>query len=89
MTEVEWVDLMAKRVRAAPMFRNSGLDIKTGFRLAYGFEISAHNQDDEPDTVRTSFETDLAIIERSSKDGSWRPRVIVDAKKAARVGSAI
>ena len=30
--------------------------------------------------MRTSFETDLAIIERSSKDGSWRPRVIVEAK---------
>ncbi len=79
MTEVEWVELMAKHVRAAPMFQNGGLEIKTGFRLAYGFEISAHNDADEPKTVKTSFETDLAVIERE-KDGSWRPRVIVEAK---------
>lgn len=77
MTEVEWVKFMAKRIRAEPMFR--GLEIETGFRLEYGFEISAHNQANEPVTVSTSFETDLAIIERK-EDGSWRPRVIVEAK---------
>ncbi len=79
MTEVEWVEEIAKHVRDKPMFQNSGLEIETGFRLPYGFEISAHKQDDKPNTVMTSFETDLAIIERN-KDGSWRPRVIVEAK---------
>jgi hypothetical protein len=79
MTEAEWVNLMARRVRATSMFRRDGLELKTGFRLAYGFEISAHDHDGKPNTVRTSFETDFAIVERE-KDGTWRPRVIVEAK---------
>ncbi len=79
MTEAEWVELMAKRIRASSTFKNSGLETNTGFRLAYGFEISDHNHADEPNTVRTSFETDLAIVQRE-KDGGWRPRVIIEAK---------
>jgi hypothetical protein len=79
MTEVEWVEEMARHVRDKPMFQSSGLEIQTGFRLPYGFEISAHKEDDEPVKVTTFFETDLAIIERN-EDGNWQPRVIVEAK---------
>ena len=79
MTEAEWVDLMARRARSSPMFTSGRLEIKTGLRLAYGYEISAYGEGDEPVTVRTSFETDFAVIEHES-EGSWRPRVIVEAK---------
>ena len=73
MTEEDWVELMAKRIRAAPMFQNSGLEIKTGFRLAYGFEISAHKQGDEnaPVSKTTYFETDsLSLNEKRTIAGN-------------------
>ncbi len=79
MNEREWVESMAESLHGEPMFRNTDLEIKTSFDLAYRFEISTHKQDDKAIPVMTSFETDFAIIERK-EDGSWKPRVIVEAK---------
>ena len=77
MTEVEWVELMAKRVRPQLARRGKSLEVRTGLRLAYGYEISTYG--DPPVSRKTEFQTDLAIVEVDA-NGDWRPRVIVEAK---------
>lgn len=79
MTESDWVELMAKRLRAATPFRSGHLKVMTGHRLAYGHEISGYGRDGLPITRMTFFETDLAIVEQTRDGNSW-PRVVVEAK---------
>ena len=79
MNEAQWVSLMVKRVRALPTFRSRRWQVVSGHRLAYGYEISAYTRDGEPVARTTSFETDLAILERA-RDGTYWPRVVIEAK---------
>lgn len=77
MTEGEWVELMAKRIRATLPRRGESLEICTGLRLAYEYEISSYGE--RPVPRRQDFQTDLAIVELD-RDRNWRPRVVVEAK---------
>ena len=79
MTEVEWVELIAKHLRAARMFESGRLRVETKFRLAYGHEITGYGSDGMPQAYPVKYQTDLAIIE-SAKGGTTFPRVIVEAK---------
>jgi len=75
MKETEWVDLVAQAVREGLSTRR--IRVETGMRLAYGYEISAYRE--KPDAKPIEYQTDLALVEEFD-DGSWRPRVIVEAK---------
>jgi hypothetical protein len=48
-------------------------------RLAYGYEIASYGENSATTPRSTAFETDLAIVETSS-DGTWKPRVVIEAK---------
>ena len=75
MKEREWVDYIADTLRDRLSSRR--FRVETGMRLAYGYEITAYAE--APDARLKEYQTDLAIVE-VLKDGSWLPRVIVEAK---------
>ncbi len=75
LTEAEWVELIAGRLRAKSL--GAPLEVVTGLKLAYGNEIDSYGP--VPDSRTSSFQTDLAI--REVIDGNrWKPRVVVEAK---------
>lgn len=77
MTEAEWVRIIARRLESSALGRSRSLRIRTGLRLAYSYEIVSYEESSRP--RRADFVTDLAIVETTS-DGSWKPRVVVEAK---------
>lgn len=77
MNEIKWVKEMAKGIHTLQIRAQVVLEIHTGHKIAYGHEISSYNGVEKPKS--SDFETDLAIIERMS-DGSWKPRVVIEAK---------
>lgn len=77
MTESEWVEEMAERLRTALGKHDRSLSVRTKLRLAYGYEIIEYGG--EPLAQSIKFETDLAVLETGAGD-SWRPRVVVEAK---------
>lgn len=80
ITEREWVDSIANRLRERSMEIAESLVIETGYKLAYGHEIRAIRSIGDTDmTEAMKFETDLSVLERNN-DGTLTPRVIVEAK---------
>ena len=75
MGEREWVEYVADILRDRLTSKN--LRVETGMRLAYGYEIAAYAE--LPNAKLKEYQTDLAIVE-DLEDGSWLPRVIVEAK---------
>lgn len=77
--ETEWVELVADAVRGDLADSNQSLKISTQVKLPYGYEIRTYGK--EPETEAISFETDFIVTEEYP-DGSWKPRVVVEAKVA-------
>jgi hypothetical protein len=77
MTEIEWVDQVARNLRQEPWINENRLRVHTGLKLAYASEIVSYGS--EPEIRSISFTTDLALSELLSND-RWKPRVIVEAK---------
>jgi hypothetical protein len=77
MTEADWVKRIAAQLQRTRIGRARHLEIRSGLRLTYGYEIRAYGE--EPTPQQTGFQTDLAVVETSA-DGSWKPRVVVEAK---------
>jgi hypothetical protein len=77
MRETEWVDLVADSVRTSFAQSEQPLKIKTQLKIPYGYEIRAYRE--EPEAEAISFATDFSVIEELP-DGSWKPRVVVEAK---------
>lgn len=77
MNEAEWVEQMAKRIAVNAIGRTPRLKAEPALRLPYGNEIIAYA--DAPRAHAIKFQTDLTITETDS-DGSWRPRVVIEAK---------
>jgi hypothetical protein len=77
MREADWVDLVADSVRTDFAQSGRSLKIKTQLKIPYGYEIRAYRE--EPEAEAISFATDLSIVE-VLPDGSWKPRVVVEAK---------
>jgi hypothetical protein len=75
VTESEWVDLIASRLRAASIGRR--FEIATRRKLAYAHEITAYGE--TPTLKRREYQTDIAILEAVG-DRRWKPRVVVEAK---------
>jgi hypothetical protein len=83
MTESQWVDLIAKTLHTQRLHDDGkSLQIKTGLKLAYAYEIATYRSTPEGTRANakklSSFETDLAIVE--VLDGGWKPRVVLEAK---------
>lgn len=76
MTEAEWVELMAERLRSLGALPNE-VEVKTALKLAYGHEIASYG--DRHDSKTSAFQTDLALVEVLKND-RWKPRVVVEAK---------
>jgi hypothetical protein len=76
MNEAEWVELVAQRVKRP--LRASVIRVETGFRVPYGYEISAYDRE-EPESTVVRYETDLVLLE-DLHDDRWKPRVVVEAK---------
>ena len=77
MQETEWVELVAGTVRPELGHLAQTLKVKTQVKIPYGYEIRAYRG--EPETEAISFATDLLVVE-GYPDGSWKPRVVVEAK---------
>lgn len=77
MRETEWVDLVADSVRTGFAQSERSLKIKTQLKIPYGYEIRAFRE--EPQAEAISFATDFIVVEEYP-DGSWKPRVVVEAK---------
>ena len=77
MKETEWVELIADAVQLDLANLDQSLKIKTQHKIPYGYEIRTYR--DEPETEAISFETDFIVIE-DYPDGSWKPRVVIEAK---------
>jgi hypothetical protein len=77
--EAEWVDTVAEVLRKK-LSPEKSLQVKTGLKLAYGYEIDSYSDaaQKHPIIKASKFQTDLAIIE--TIDGRWKPRVVVEAK---------
>ena len=55
--------------------------IEVGKKIPYGFEIRSYDMDNVETNVN-KYETDLVILDHESEQ-SWKPRVIVEAKKGS------
>jgi hypothetical protein len=80
MSEAEWVELIASRLRELPWWNQEGLSLPTGLKIPYGCEILSYGPEGaspEPKTI--GYETDLAVIQKV-QDQRWKPRVVVEAK---------
>ena len=75
MNEREWVGQVEELLRKHLHLMR--IRVVTGLRIAYGSEITAYRE--VPDVTPRDYQTDLAIVE-DIEDGSWVPRVIVEAK---------
>ena len=75
MTETEWVELMAARLRSR--LADESVRVQTGLKLAYEHEITSYGAQNE--SRISEFQTDLALVEFFG-DGRWKPRVVVEAK---------
>ena len=53
------------------------LSVRVGLKLPYGHEILTYGENSESRSIE--FQTDLAIVEEDAP-GSWKPRVILEAK---------
>lgn len=77
MTERQWVELMAERIEASCTSHSNVLQVKTGMKLPYSYEI---NEYADRLTVRAiEYETDLVITE-STGSNRWKPRIVVECK---------
>lgn len=77
MKESEWVNHMRERINASTLTGESGLEVRAGQKLPYGFEIQSYGRDRETNAIE--FETDLVIVENAGETG-WKPRVVLEAK---------
>ena len=77
MNEKKWVSLVIKEI--SPMMEevDSSIRIQQGVKLPYAYEIRSYSK--QPVSNYLSYETDMLISE-SFPDGSWKPRVVVEAK---------
>ena len=82
MTEKEWTERMAHclqdELSETPY---KACLIEVGRKIPYGFEIRSYDNGDPKPNVN-QYETDLVILDHES-DRSWKPRVIVEAKKSS------
>lgn len=74
MTETDWVNLIATRLKNGSI---GAFDVRTKQKLAYGHEITSYG--DKTISRTSDFETDLSIHERIDEK-HWKPRVVVEAK---------
>jgi hypothetical protein len=86
--ETEWVELVADAVRPelaqwdellkdeTQLMARTQLKVRTQFKLPYGYEIRSYGE--RPEAEAIPFATDFIVIEDT--DGSWKPRVVVEAK---------
>ncbi|MGB3717268.1 MAG: hypothetical protein WA996_22830 [Candidatus Promineifilaceae bacterium] len=79
MNENEWVSLIIERLRPQLIGDVSRLRIFQGHRLPYAKEVTRYQGDDAFDHYTMSYQTDILITEEST-DGSWLPRLIIEAK---------
>ncbi len=79
MRETEWVEIVAEAVRADVKNSNQdqSLRVRTQLKIPYGYEIIAYGK--ERVSEINPFTTDFAVVEEQ-EDGSWKPRVVVEAK---------
>jgi hypothetical protein len=78
MTEAEWVEQIAFRLRSSALHDEPGIDVRTRFRLPYRYEATDY-RNGEAATKHSEFETDLVVGETSAPD-IWTPRVVIEAK---------
>ena len=77
MRETEWVELVADSVQTSFARSEHSLKIRTQLKIPYGYEIRAYRV--EPQAEAILFATDFIVVEEYP-DGSWKPRVVVEAK---------
>lgn len=75
--ETEWVKVVADAVGEGLGNSDESLAIRIQAKLPYGYEIRAYGE--KPETEEISFATDFIVVE-SSSNGTWKPRVVVEAK---------
>ena len=82
MSEIVWMQTVKAAVEGELRNRDARLSVFAGKKLPYANEIREYTENDTVANDRSHlvlYETDLLITE-TSDDGSWKPRVIVEAK---------
>jgi len=77
MNENEWVSLVIEAISPKIIGFENNLSILQGEKITYACEITSYSENNETDL--SSYETDL-LIKETYPDGSWKPRVVVEAK---------
>ena len=77
MRETQWVELVADAVQPELEHLGYSFRVETQFKIPYGNEIRAYRE--EPESEAIPFATDFVVVE-DYPDGSWKPRVVVEAK---------
>ena len=78
MNESTWVTRIARIITSHCLPSRGTYDVVTHEKLPYGYEIRRYREG-QPDAATVCYETDLMILERA-RDGSWVPRVVIEAK---------
>ena len=88
MKEKEWVVKMAQCLQnTLSKTPYHACSIEVGRKIPYGFEIRSYDKEDTKPNINR-YETDMVILDHESEN-SWKPRVIVEAKKRITTHDAI
>lgn len=83
MRETKWVESIADSVRPRLTIlgqpSDASLDVQTQAKIPYGYEIRAYDKQQEPEAETIEFATDFLVVQ-TYPDGTWKPRVVVEAK---------
>lgn len=79
MREDEWVEKIAENLSSSALCESENLETEVKLKLPYSFEITSFEGQSPRSPETVDFQTDLAIKEMRD-DGSWIPRIIIEAK---------
>lgn len=78
MNEKEWVQSIIPAIEKGLKMKYNEIFIQEAFKLPYAYEVKSYTEKEPNEPVCSRFETDILIGEM--KDGTWIPRVIIEAK---------
>ncbi len=78
MRETEWVRSIIGEIRSRLTSSNDHLQVITGGKLLYAYEVRYYQDNDKPESVFMDYETDILVIE--SVGNRQKPRVVVETK---------
>jgi hypothetical protein len=82
MNETKWCKNLESRIQKDLIkisTKSQEVRLESASRLTYALEISDYDENDQPTTIPTEYQTDLLIYDLYEKS-KWIPRVVIDCK---------